>query len=169
MKKTENNVRTEINSRIYEQVGGEKGLSVAFNKLREERGWKTPQPLYNVKNGEANLTTTTLHDIGSIDKSFSADVAIFGEYRLPSHLQELQEKCNAMAVEIQKEREERKRAEIRAERAEGSNEVLQAALKEAMIQNGVNFHTGDTNGQLADNILMIALYTDILNKSVFLE
>lgn len=167
MKKDENNVRAEINESIFEQVGGDKGVSLTYHKLKEQRGWTTPQPLYNVKNGTANLTSTTLHDIGTVDKEFSADMAIFGEYRLPPEIKEIQNRISYFEVELHQKNEEMRKVEIRAERAESLNEVLQAALKEAMIQKGINFQMGDPERLLADNILMIALFSDTLNKGLF--
>jgi DNA-directed RNA polymerase beta' subunit len=167
MKKEENNLRLEINDRIIGQLGGDKGISIAFNKLRDNEGWTTPQPLYNVKNGKANLTTTTLHDLGSIDQNFSADIAIFGEYRFPNYIKELQEKFTEIENRFQKESEEKRRAEMRAERAESLNEVLQNALKEAMKNNGVNFQMGDSDRLLADDILMMMLYPASFNVGAF--
>ena len=167
MEKTQNNLRVDINSRIYKQVGGEKGLSSTFKKLKQEKGWKTPQPLYNVKTGEANLTLTTLHDIGDVDHNFSADVAIFGEYRLPPHLQDLQERNDIMTLELQREREEKRKAEVRAERAESLNEILQASVKESMKEKGVNFQMGDPSRRSADEILMMYLGSVDFSKGSF--
>lgn len=140
MKEEENNLRHKINDRIISQLGGDKGISIAFAKLRDEEGWTTPQPLYNVKNGKANLTSTTLHDLGMIDENFSADMAIFGEYRFPTYIKEMEKKIISLEQHLQKGIEETRRAEMRAERAESLNEVLQKALKEQMKINGVDFN-----------------------------
>ena len=164
MKKEENNLRDEIDDRILEQIGGEKGIATTFNKLKEKKGWTTPQPLYNVKNRKANLTTTTLHDIGTVDDNFSADMAIFGEYRYPSSMKELLERIAKIELNFERKSEEARKNEIRAERAEALNEVLQNALKTSMKENGVNFQTGDTNRLLADDILMMLAYPAKFNE-----
>ena len=83
MKALKEILKKEINNRISEKYIKASGGIAEYYRPLKKNGWLTPQPLYNIVNGDANLTFITAYEIGMADPNFSADYSIFGEYRMP--------------------------------------------------------------------------------------